>query len=697
MPTTFFSTLSTETKPQVDGIGERDKRYVLVNSRNQNRKIIRSGSGLSTQLLGIAAPTVAPTAAGGAGADLFYRYVYVNEKFTDPLALEADDPWIRSNSSPVRTTPSQTTPPTLTGTVSTDPQVTHLWLYVAAAVGGPFYRLTTGYSAANSGTPTWTGVISVPTAGYLEELDNYVPDTCRTVSETNGFFNYAGFVPITGNGTILIGGSTVTVTTGTMYDGVLALFFQFDGDTTGGPNNNGIFIVNYATSTTLNLVNADGTVDTYDGPANKTAAPFRIWRDQSIIQISKRYNPDAIPGIIDLDYLIRGSGPVSGIAKPTTGFAIRYHYNGNGKKSVEIADFTQGLPPRRYPTSSPYAMSNPKAWTAAGGRLFYWDAQAGAIEDRGATHIPITQISIPNLVRSLNKTATAISEMCFDETRNLLFLAVAPSGYTKNYYLIVYNLTTNSWNLWFMLPDVNTMARIEDANKNVLIYMGSTNGSITTWPSVNFNEAVGSSQSGVVGTLDDSTHLTVIGTPFPTTGDLLKDRWVMTWNDSSDLPTYQFARISTNTSSRLTLDTFIGPNSTVAFSPIPSVGDAYWVGPIQSILGPNWDFNSIPDEDGKLFDLSVTTSGLDVGQVPRLSLFKNFETAASVGTTLIKDIYSGGTNDADHQSFKSGAQRSIEATGVTGWQITDNNEAALSIKAIVRRVKTVSETLNRKQ
>lgn len=702
MATTFFTGGGTDVRPAIDGVGERDLRYVLTNSRNRNRKIIRVGATVDEQFLGINAPTVAPTGAG-TGAVLYYVYVYVNSFFVDPLALE-EFPYIRGNQSPVLTTPSQTTPPTLTFTVSTDPQVTHIWAYVGATAEGPFYLISQDpafYQVANTGAPTLVGVTTVPTDNNVIEVDNYVPDTARGVVEVNGFYNLFGYVAQTANGDATIGVSIITGITGaTMYDGVIALFFQFTSDTTGGPSNNGIHIANFLTSTSLQLVDQDGVNRAYDGPGNKSGALFRLWRSPAVIQITKRWNPDAIPGIIDPNYLILANGPVTGMAKPTTGFAPRIHTNASGKKSVEIADFTQGVPPKRMPTSSPYAMANPQAWTAAGGRLFYWDTGAGGIEDRGSNHVPMTQSVIPNLVRSLNKASNAISMMAFDESRNLLFIAVAPTGYTKNYYLIVYNLTTNTWNLWFMLPDVLCMARIEDASTGeILIYMGSSKGSITTWPSVNFNEAVGTSQAGVLSTTDDATHLTVIGTPFPTAGDALVDRWVMVWDDTEENPVYQFARIASNTSSRLTLDTFIGPGSTSGFSPIPTTGNAYWVGPIQSILGPNWEFNSVPDDDGHTLDISLTTSGLDQAQDSRISLYRNFETDPVIGSSMTHNKYADQSVDPDHQSWKAQSitNNSVEAVGVTGWQVTDNNEAPLSIKAIIKRVRAVSEKLNGKK
>lgn len=698
MATSFFSSLADDTKPYLFGVPQRDQRLALVNSRNHNLKLIRSGQSVTTQRLGIDAPTVAPTGTAGTGANLFYRYVYVNHKFIDPRSQE-DDGYIRSNASPVLTIASATTSATLiTPTLSTDPQVTHIWLYVASTVDGTFFRLDTGYEVANSGTPTWTGVTTVPTAGFQLETDNFVPDTCRCGEESNGFYCYGGFIPITASGSILIGGSTITVTTGTMFDGVAALFLQFSGDTTGGPNNDGIFIANYVSSTSVTLVNADGTADTYDGPSNKTAAPFRIWRDPSVIQISKNGNPDAIPGIIDADYLVQGQGAVQGMSKTATGFVMRFHYNNGGKKSVELADFSQNVPPRRMPTTSPYCMANPKAWCASGGRLFYFDANVGFVEDKGINHIPFSQGSIPQLVQSLNKTSTAISEMIFDDQRNIILMAVAPSGYTKNYYLIVYNIITNTWNLWFMLPDVLSMGRFADPTTGeVTIKMGSATGSITVWPSVGFNEAVGTSIAGVVSTVDDGTHLQVAGTPFPTSGDKLIDRWVMVWDDTANIPVYQFARISNNTSSRLTLDTFIGPNSTTSWSPIPQVGWAFWCGPIQSILGPSWDFNSVPDDAGKIFDVSATTSGLSAGQTMKLNLYREFESDPIMGQTMIQDIFVNQDTNPDHQKWKAGQNQSVEAVGVTGWQIVDNNEAPLSIKSIIKRVQQVAETLNRKR
>lgn len=690
MATLFLSGQSPDVKPYIAGTS-RERRYPWVNSRNHNLKVIRSGDSVTTQRLGIDFPLNAPTGVPGTGLDLFYVYVYVNKNFTDPLAQEADDPFIRSNSSPQLQIASQTTPATnIQGTVSTDPQVTHLWLYVGDGTG-LFYRLLTNYEQPNTGTPTWpVGVTSVPTTGYLLEIDNSVPDTCRVVEESNGFYFLGGFIPITNTGTVLIGGGVITMGS-TVYDGIVALFLQFSGDTSGGPYKNGIFIVNYIDATHVQIVNLDGTNGVYDGPSNKTTAPLRIWRDASVVQITKRYNPDAIPGVVDPDFLIRVSGKITGIAAPSSGFVLRLHYNDFGRKSVYLADVSNGVPVRIIKTSSPYSMACPRAYAAAGNRLFYFDIAAGFVEDQGINHKSLSQMVIPNLMRSLNSTSIDTAEMEYDEYRNLLFLACAPPGYTRNHFFIVYNLTTQTFNLWFMVPDVNAMRKIYDSNGIPSIYCGSSFGSVTIWPSTNFNEAVGTSQNGVLGANDDATHLTVVGTPFPVTGDKLKDRWVMTWTDAADIPVYQFARISDNTSSRLTLDTFIGPNSTTGFSPLPLIGDAYWVGPIQAILGPNWDFNSVPDSDGELKDVSISTSGVDANMVSKISLYRNLEPTPSIGSSLAHNLYADSSVDTDHQSFKAGVSQSIEATGITGWQVTDNNETPMSIKALIKRVRQISK------
>lgn len=694
MPTSFLSGLSDDCKAFIDGTAY-DKRYMLVNSRNRNRKIYRSGSTVAAQNAGIDAPTVAPTASAGAGGNLYYCYVYVNKFFVDPLALEALDPFIRSNASPALTVASIGGAATnIAPTLSTDSQVTHIWLYVSSD-NATFYRLTSSYEVANSGTPTWTGVTTVPTAGYVLEIDNYPLDTCRIVCESNEFYLYAGFVPLTGNASATTGSPTITISSGTFPDGVIGLFFQFDGETTGGPSGNGVFIATYATTQTLTLVDASGAAYNYDGAGNKTNQPFRVWRSASVVQISKRYNPDFTPGVIDTDFLILCQASVTGIAKPTTGYTPRVHCNTNGKKSVFIADLTQGIPARIYQTNSAYAMCCPRAYTAAGGRLFYYDKDAGVIEDRGVQHVPLTLPVIPNLIRSLSLASSDIAEMEYDDSRNLLFLSVAPSGYSKGYYLIVYNLTTNTWNLWFMVPDVLSMRKVKQSDGTTVVKFGSSEGSITVWPSAGFNEAVGQSIYGVCSANDDATHLTTAGTPFPTAGNKLKDRWVMVWDDSLTDPTYQFARISDNTSSRLTLDTFIGPNSTSGFSPVPTIGNAFWCGPIQSILGPCYDFNATPDEDGQLMDVAITTSGLEETSDTRIALYRNFETSPTVGTQMTHNLYASSDTDPDHQSIKLGAQVSVETTGVTGWQITDNSETPMSLKSVVKRVKFVSEQMNK--
>lgn len=694
MASTFLTGLSTEVKPYIDGWVDaaNTTRYAMVNSRNYNRKIIRSAGTLATQKLGIDYPTVAPTGTGG--SDVYCCYVYVNHTFIDPLAVDPD-PYIRSVSSPVSAQLQFST--SVSGTASTDTQVTHVWLYVSADAAGPFYRLATNYEVANTGTPTWTLPSSVDTTQPVLEENNYPPDTCRIVCENAGYFLYAGFVPISTTASATIGSSSITASSGVTFpDGILALNLQFSGDTTGGPSNAGVHIANYQNSTTLQLLNSDGTARNYDGPTNKTDVAVRIWRSQSVIQVSKRWNMDFYPGLADTDFLIRALGPVTGIAKPTTGYAVRVHTNTEAKKSVEILDMSQGIPPRRYTTASAYAMSNPRAWVSAGNRMFYYDQKAGVIEDKGMQHVPMTLPVIPNLMRSLAGTSADISEMEYDETRNLLFLSVVPSGYAKGYYLIVYNLTTNTWNLWFMLPDVLSMRRFTQTDGSVVIKFGSSKGSITTWPSTGFNEAVGNSIYGNLASQDDSTHLQAIGTPFPTSGDSLIDRWVMVWDDTQAIPTYQFARIASNTSSRLTLDTFIGSLSTTEFSPIPDVGWAYWCGPIQSILGPNWDFNSVPDDDGHLLDFSVTSGGLPIQSQMRLELHRNLESTATQGSTLVHAKYADGTLDPDHSSAKFfGDQKSIEATGITGWRLIDNNECALSLKSIVRRVQAVSDQMNR--
>jgi hypothetical protein len=67
-------------------------------------------------------------------------------------------------------------------------------------------------------------------------------------------------------------------------------------------------------------------------------------------------------------------------------------------------------------------MANPRAYVNAGNRMFYYDRNAGVIEDKGMMHIPMTLPVIPNLIKSLNGSSETISEMEYDESRNLLFL-----------------------------------------------------------------------------------------------------------------------------------------------------------------------------------------------------------------------------------------------------------------------------------
>lgn len=694
MPTSFITGIATDTKGFYAG-NQRERRLVKVNSRNHNIKIIRSGAVLVAQRLGIDAPTAAPTGTAGTGANLFYRYVYVNKFFTDPLALEVD-PYIRSNASPVLTIASVATAATnITPTLSTDTQVTHIWLYVASSSDGPFYRLSSGYEVANTGTPTWTGVTTVPTAGYLLETDNFVPDTCRVVEESNGFYCYAGFIPVTGTATFTNGSATVTVTVGTVFDGIFGgLNIQATGDTTGGPNNDGIHLCKYATSTTLTLIDSTGANRTYDGSTKTTT--FRIWRDPSIIQISKRFNPDSTPAPGDADFVIKGPGAVTGIIKPSAGNTLRFHYNSGQKKSVEIADFSEGLPARRITTASSYCMAAPRCYCTIGSRIFYFDTSVGIVEDRGMNHVPISQATIPNLIRSLNMSVASSFEMESDESRNLIFLACAPSGYSKNYYLIVYNLTSDTWNLWFMLPNVFSMKKVYDDDGRVFIHMGSTDGSVTIWPSAGFNEAVG---TGISGTLTGANGTTITDAlaAFPTTGDSLKDRWVMTWNDSEDLPTYQFARIASNTATVLTLDTFINDTSPSALTPVPQAGDSYWIGAIPCYLGPSYRHNALPDEDGHMMEIAASTDGLSTSQRLRVELFRNLDDNPVMGQKMTKNLLSDGTTDANHESYKAGVTNSTEAVGITGWKIVDNNEAELSLKSLVFRVRSISEQQPKQQ
>jgi len=62
---------------------------------------------------------------------------------------------------------------------------------------------------------------------------------------------------------------------------------------------------------------------------------------------------------------------------------------------------------------------------------------------------------------------------------------------------------------------------------------------------------------------------------------------------------------------------------------------------------------------------------------------------------LIHNLYVDSTTDPDHQSLKLGNVKSVESTGITGWKITDNNEAPLSIKALVRRVQVISSAMGK--
>lgn len=237
---------------------------------------------------GFDAPTTTPTAPLAAGGSLTsgkyyaYRYVYAssNYPYVDNAVTGGGELWPRSNpSSVVVANPSGgNLTVTVTVTKTTRSDVNWIWVYRA----GPYDTSAEATDAADYfyigrvGNDNLTGTTTLTDSGLTDtgeelEFDNFVAPIAQlcvfTGTEWLTWGNWEFVAEVTLNGT-----STVTLNSGTWFNGRDAQIATFDGVTNGGFDGKGSFYFKQLDQTTAQMhagPDLDGALTVYASGTTK--------------------------------------------------------------------------------------------------------------------------------------------------------------------------------------------------------------------------------------------------------------------------------------------------------------------------------------------------------------------------------------------------------------------------------------------
>lgn len=675
----------------------------------------------------LTAPTT--TVSGTSTANTYgIAIVYRAANYDD--GLSGDD--IQSNrSNIVDVTLAANQAAVLTKVTTSDAKVDAIDIYAALKTSGvynTFYRVVSG-CANSAGTVTFNILMAggFPTGGATSE--GTVDATGKVLATDNDFPTARPFNVMMDGRNVSFGGITKrvtatftngngTVTTAeTVYDGIEFWFLKRDSDTSGGVDGRGTYLCRYATSTTVTLVNADGTADTYDGSSGSGTAT--IWQ-QPNRGYSKLYNPHAEPADnVSDDY---PGALLAGGAVPNTNRLLLMGRDFVVAEDYDQLPLTQGL----NTISNQYGCSSHFSVVAARGKLYWLDLgknRREIVSSDGTSVVPI----------STRKIKSILSRVTLDMNGDVWRVGFIPGAYIQEEGVIRWGLyldnnTVSNFNLELDLEtgdvrgdpqfyshrylDVFTYGSIR--GRTFIGQYGWTGGVARIGQDnvlSRYRDWVeGGTLSGTLATSGQTVSvLTIASGTLYTTGDGLKGIQALVWREkdaSGNLivnPTYYHCRISANTSSAFTVNYVETVNSvgrvTDVASELPSApsgsGWRFAVGVIQAMIGPKW----ISAEDGRapvtLKEIAVTHRGQDLTpdtQSPvRVHFFENFDTTARDSRYL--------DPSREGQQLTSTAKYGGSAVGggtnpcrVAGFSIVDNNvntdTVALDIETITLDVQT---------
>jgi len=682
-------------------VGDRFiNRYSIFNGLELPRKIDHNQV---VSLLGYDLPTINSVAAAGSGSGSLvsgkwyaYRAVYASSKHTRPTAVaDGSGSYTRGNGSTKSSAQA-----TATGIIdvevayNSNSAITHVLLYRSlgastqvAAEAGPFYYVTKADLANPTTINDGTADASL---GQTLETDNFKPNAYRYAVAAYGYVFAGGNSPI-GDGltcTVTPGSSTVTLSDGVLYDGVVDWYFKCIDDTTGGVDGSGLFFARYSDSTTLTLVDADGNALNYDGALSGAGQTFTLYLPGYALRWSKYGEPEAWPATNNINF----EGDVTGIAvMPNLPLLIVC----TDTPSIWILDLTQigtyNFKTNKRLISTTYTASSHFSLEAVDTKLRGIDASLGCIwETDGVGVVDITRNAIPNVFKYLDNNTSKVKNWhcAYDYKQKIFgaFVSYRNSPRTID-FCIGQNTITGSWFLNWEKDLLCTGHYVDPTTKEHMILGGTQgySGSDAVWGRVwapdTYDDWIppNSLRSGTI-TSATSTVLTVDNTDDDlwTTGGGISGRWVLVCDANGG--NTQLGYIDSNTVNTITINTVVNSPTPAAFSPVPSSGWLFYLGVIEMRWGPKrFDFGD-PDNDKAIKEVLVVMDDFNEDDLPTIRLYRGLETNYSVQRKLDMSYYRDASTN--NNTLFDRYDHHLEPTKRWGLALVDRSYDATSLHSV---------------
>jgi hypothetical protein len=492
----------------------------------------------------------------------------------------------------------------------------------------------------------------------------------------------------------------------TLYDGIALWFIKRDSDTTGGIDGKGTYYCRYASSTSVTLVNIDGTADTYDGSTGGSTT--RIWQEPNRAY-SKPLNPHAEPSDnVSNDY---PSALLAGAGVPNTNRLLLM-----GREFVVAEDYDR-LPIEGYTLiSDQYGCSSFFSIVSAHGRLYWLDFGKGKREilmSDGTQVVPVATAKIKSILQRVTLDSNGdVWRVGFlegeyydkeDTIRWFLYL----DNETVARYVLELDLASGDPSFYPMAyMDAFTVGKIRG---EVFIGQFGWTGGVARLGQDNvpqrFRDWVegGTLRGSLSSSSNTTTVLTIASGTLYTASSGLQGVNVMVWRESTAAgamianPTYYHCRISTNDSTTFTVNyvatvNAIGETTDVGVELPTTPSGAGWkwaVGVIQGMVGPKWLAGSDPSKRITLKEMSVIHKGQATATTSDYLVahsFENFDTQPREAQKMDRKQAGQQVSDTTLFSHTSVGPKANPST-VVGFGIVDNNVStntySLDIEAIV--------------
>jgi len=675
-------------------VGDRMmSRYGIFNGLERPRRI---DSNLGVTVLGFDVPTITSITSVAAAGSLVntrwyaYRAVYASSKYTRPVAVaDASVSYTRGNGSAISSTQAVFALSSMDVVVpgSTDDGVTYILLYrstgkttQALAEAGPFYYVAQGANAV--GAVTVNDGTADAAVGIELETDNNYPNAWRyAVCSFNRLFAGGNFVIGTGlTCTVTAASSTVTISSASLYDGVLGWYFKCTDDSSGGVNEAGLYYANYASPTTLELVDGDGNSVNYDGGLAGAGQTFTLYLAGYQLRWSKTGEPESWP----VTNLINFDGDITGISEiPNLPMLMVC----TDKPSMWALDLslvgTMSFKTNKRLVSTEYSATSHYSLVGVDRRLRGIDAHRGCVfETDGVSVIDITQAAIPRIWEYLDMVEGNIKNWhCAYDRKNHIFGAFVGFRYAQRIvdFCIAQNTLTHNW-FFNHEKDLLCTGSYTDPATGEFMILGGTqglpDGGGAVWgriwcpdvyddwiPSTSLRSGTLTAGAATTITVDNSA-----GTDLYTTNDGLAGRWVFVCDANGQ--NAQLAYIQSNTANVITIDSVLNGVDVTQFNPVPASGYKFYLGLIEMRWGPKrFDFGD-PDIDKKILEVQVTMSDYNENDLPFIRLYRGLESGFTYQNALIESTYRDGDKN---QNLYSRYKSHIEPTPRWGVAITDRS------------------------